>query len=171
MATFYEFYSAHHAHLINVDDVRSARVRKREGSGELFETVIEFKDGTERVLPGQNHLKFISRMSGPVFPATPGFFVLTFHYTDETPSAAAVLDDLNLNREPILAWRCGPHGAEPIVIEGQDDPADNAGDSVILYPSGRVLSSHDREWPSIDAWAKDVCEQWTEWREKRKAVA
>jgi hypothetical protein len=125
-----------------------------------------YADGTDDHFKGYWRADY-RQLLAPVVAAAPGFFELQFWYQlDEEPSAAAVLNFPNL-REPIVAWRIGQYGPEPVTIE--EAPAYDQGMSAILYPDGSVVAPLSYCLENIEAWADYVCGRWVEWRENKKA--
>jgi hypothetical protein len=107
--------------------------------------VVELRNGQKETLEYIS-LDQLSRSAQPVFPALPGFELLT---------ASLRGKEVGVARQPVIGWRIGQYGPEPVVVDPWfEDIASSQ--SVIRFPDGQVTALGDRSYDNEAEWRADM---------------
>lgn len=133
-------------HLLNVDHI----VEIEPAVGGYVVTMINGDHHRVEVRQRPSLERSLETIQTNVIPANPGFWVLEYHGQDEYGH--------NITRNPVIAWRVYPYensSVEPITVDEQCNP----GETIVLYPDGRVVHPSFSEYENEQDWIADCVEK------------
>ncbi|EJU12393.1 hypothetical protein LH128_14027 [Sphingomonas sp. LH128] len=111
-------------------------------------------DGGAPVEIYDTQIEAIKRAGQAFVPAQDGFFVLGYYHSDDLENLEPWID-----RTPILAWRMGEYGPDPVTLDEMYNE-DLRTHHAILRPDGKVMSpALQTDYDDLEKWEAAMTEQ------------